>query len=400
MREDDPGNRAVVAAAIRRGTCRRRSAARYRSRRRSPRHHRPVQRRHSRRPCSRARPAHRVRPRPPERPPRPRRQRARHRAPHQGAAASLRECTRSRSIRRRRAHVRRSRHRVLRPRAHPHRPRPRRRQARSRRSRCSPLAPSVRVPHGVASVTPARSRVSVLGSGRAAQPASATARLARRHSRPGRRVAGRREPRCTRSSERAPESARTAPSPAIVRLIRLSGMSWANWRAATSRSSSAEYVVSRAAACRWPARVSASTARSRARHAQASAYSWPHAAVHPATRERRRPAGAEILWSSTWHLAVELDLPQLVGEPPREVLGSAGMNTAPARDHLGARTHPYPRFGPLEAAEGPGPAGPEELVGDHLPALCLARQAERTAGDGSTAVGSDSARSEETVASI
>jgi hypothetical protein len=68
-----------------------------------------------------------------------------------------------------------------------------------------------------------------------------------------------------------PASARTAPSPAIGRLIRASEIEFAILRAAVSTPSSLAHCASSAAATRWPDRVSASIARSRERQAQAAA---------------------------------------------------------------------------------------------------------------------------------
>src|SRR5262249_4484245 len=86
-------------------------------------------------------------------------------------------------------------------------------------------------------------------------------------------------------------------------------------------------------------------------------------------------------------VAIQLDLPQLVGEPPREVPRSAGMNAAFARGQIPRGMHPDTWFGPLEAAEGPRATGSQELVGDHWPARFFERKAFRAAAGGSGEAG-------------
>ena len=76
------------------------------------------------------------------------------------------------------------------------------------------------------------------------------------------------------------------------------------------------------------------------------------------------------------NLAVELDLPQLLGKPPRKVTRATRVNPAPALIGPGAGAHPHTRLGPREVAERTDATCAQKLVRDHLPPLHFARSAD------------------------
>jgi hypothetical protein len=100
------------------------------------------------------------------------------------------------------------------------------------------------------------------------------------------------------------------------------------------------------------------------------------------------------------HPAAELDLPQLIGQPPRQVAGSAGVNAPLARGQIHGRPHPDAGVGPRKGGEWTDAARAQELVGDHAPPALLARKAASTESGGSGQLSTPSSRSDAIVARI
>ena len=198
----------------------------------------------------------------------------------------------------------------------------------------------------------------------------------------------------------APVSARTAPSPAIVRLMRVSGTSSARRRPVASS------IVERRALRELVRRQAVAGA---GQGFDSAVPRPPGAGLAVLLRACGRPTddlraqgagGRDDLVLVDLRLAVELDLPQFLGEPPRKVASTAGVNAAPALIRRGAGAHPYSRLGPCERAERTDATRSQKLVSDHLPPSLFARNADRRASDGSGERVSPSAPSDAIVASI
>jgi len=135
-------------------------------------------------------------------------------------------------------------------------------------------------------------------------------------------------------------------------------------RAVAASSCNVPAAASRSAAAGKPSFRSDAAATSRAWKTQANPNS-ARAFASQAGDALQEPAARGLdLRGALAHRTVQLEAPQLVADPPREVFGPAGVH---AEAFLCARgADPLARF-PAEAREGSHCARGEELVGDHGP---------------------------------